>query len=192
MIDRITDILIEHSNCFMDAFQAEGVATIISIAQTIMRTLEDGGTIYLCGNGGSAADAQHVAGELVGKFQKVRKALAAVALSTDTSILTSIANDDAYENVFKRQVEALVKEGDILWAFSTSGGSDNVIRAIEAAKNQGAYIIAFTGKYLSFIERISDKCFCAMSDTTARSQEIHQIAYHTICELVESHFAENE
>ncbi len=169
--------------------QKSGIETMVSIAQAITRALEQNGTVYLCGNGGSAADAQHIAGELVGRFRRERKALAAVALTTDTSIITSIANDYAYEKVFARQVEALVREGDILWAFSTSGSSANVIAAVQSAKKKGAYVIAFTGTNNSTLEQIADICFCADAESTARSQEIHQLAYHIICDLVECSFA---
>lgn len=165
--------------------------TIAAAAELITQALKNGGTVYICGNGGSAADAQHIAGELVGRFTRERKALAAVALSTDTSILTSIANDYAYEKVFARQVEALVQKGDILWAFSTSGTSANVIAAAELAKEKGASLLAFTGKTDTMLERLSDICICAGSESTARSQEIHQLAYHIICDLVEMSFADS-
>ena len=165
-----------------------GIETIAAAALAIIKALKAKRTVYLCGNGGSAADAQHIAGELVGRYQRERKALAAVALSTDTSILTSIANDYAYEDVFARQVEALVREGDILWAFSTSGSSANVIKAARLAKEKGACVLAFTGRANSKLERIADICFCADSESTARSQEMHQVAYHIICELVEQSF----
>jgi D-sedoheptulose 7-phosphate isomerase len=112
-----------------------------------------------------------------------------VALSTDTSVITCIGNDYAYENIFARQVEALVGEGDILWAFSTSGTSKNIISAAESAKKKGAYIIAFTGRTKSKLEEIADICFCAENESTARSQEIHQLAYHIICDLVDYNFA---
>lgn len=169
--------------------QKSGIETVVSIAQAITTALKQNGTVYLCGNGGSAADAQHIAGELVGRFRRERKALAAVALSTDTSIITCIANDYSYENVFARQVEALVREGDILWAFSTSGTSANVIAAAQAAKKKGAHVIAFTGRTNSKLEQIADICFCADSESTARSQEIHQLGYHIICDLVEQSFS---
>jgi len=169
-------------------FQESGIETVATVAEAIIRALEHNGTVYLCGNGGSAADAQHIAGELVGRFRRERKALAAVSLSTDTSIITSIANDYAYEKVFARQVEALVREGDILWAFSTSGSSASVVAAAESAKQKGAYVITFTGTNNSKLEQIADICFCADSESTARSQEIHQLAYHIICDLVESSF----
>ncbi|MBN2181347.1 MAG: SIS domain-containing protein [Sedimentisphaerales bacterium] len=170
-------------------FEASGIKTITTIVEAIINTLEKNGTIYICGNGGSAADAQHIAGEFVGRFSRERKALAAVALSTDTSILTSVANDYTFENIFVRQVEALTRDGDILWALSTSGSSANVIAAAKSAKEKNALIIAFTGKKNSVLEKIADICFCADNKSTARSQEIHQLAYHIICDLVEQHFA---
>jgi D-sedoheptulose 7-phosphate isomerase len=172
-------------------FEKSGIETIAAISQSIIKTLENNGTVYLCGNGGSAADAQHIAGELVGRFRRERKALAAVALSTDSSVITCIGNDYAYENVFARQVEALVRDGDILWAFSTSGTSANIISAAESAKKKGAFIIAFTGRTNSKLEQIADICFCAENESTARSQEIHQLAYHIICDLVECNFTNN-
>jgi D-sedoheptulose 7-phosphate isomerase len=170
--------------------QQNCIEIIAAAAEAIVQTLKKNGTVYLCGNGGSAADAQHIAGELVGRFNRERRALPAVALSTDTSILTSIANDYAYENVFARQVEALVREGDILWAFSTSGSSANVIAAAKLAKEKGACVLAFTGKTDSPLEKIADICFCAANKSTARSQEAHQLAYHIICDLVEQSFCD--
>ena len=180
---------IETHNKMTAELQKSGIETVVSIAQAITRVLKQNGTIYLCGNGGSAADAQHIASELVGRFRMERKALAAVALTTDTSIITSVANDYAYENVFSRQVEALVREGDILWAISTSGTSANVIAAAQLAKKKASLVIAFTGTDNSKLEQIADICFCADNESTARSQEIHQLAYHIICDYVESSFA---
>jgi D-sedoheptulose 7-phosphate isomerase len=180
---------IETHKAMIADFEKDGIETVAAIAETITNTLKQDGTVYLCGNGGSAADAQHIAGELVGRFTRERKALAAVALSTDTSILTCIANDYSYEKVFARQAEALVRKEDILWAFSTSGASANIIAAAQVAKEKGAGVIAFTGRKGSELERIADICFCAEAESTARSQEIHQLAYHIICDLVESDFA---
>jgi D-sedoheptulose 7-phosphate isomerase len=179
---------IETHRKMLAEIKRRGIETIAAAALAIIKALKAKRTVYLCGNGGSAADAQHIAGELVGRYQRERKALAAVALSTDTSILTSIANDYAYEDVFARQVEALVREGDILWAISTSGSSANVIKAARLAKEKGACVLAFTGRANSKLERIADICFCADSESTARSQEMHQVAYHIICELVEQSF----
>jgi len=171
------------------ALQEGSVEVIAAVADAITTVLELDGTIYLCGNGGSAADAQHIAGEFVGRFCRERKALAAIAFSTDTSVITSIANDYAYDRIFARQAEALVRQDDILWAFSTSGTSANVIAAVEVAKERGARVIAFTGTAGSKLEQMADICFCADAESTARSQEIHQLAYHIICDLVERSFA---
>ncbi len=184
----ITEAIETHKKMTAD-FETDGIETISAIAETITTVLQQGGTVYLCGNGGSAADAQHIAGELVGRFTRERKALAAVAFSTDTSVLTCIANDYSYEKVFARQAEALVRKGDILWAFSTSGTSANVIAAVRVAQEKGARVIAFTGRNGSKLEQIADICFCADAESTARSQEIHQLAYHIICDLVERGFA---
>jgi D-sedoheptulose 7-phosphate isomerase len=184
----ITEAVETHKRMVV-AFEASA-DTIVAIAETIVRSLRAGGTLYLCGNGGSAADAQHIAGEFVGRFRAERRALPAVALSTDTSILTCIGNDYDFARVFARQVEALVRPGDILWAFSTSGSSPNVLQAVEAAKRKDARVIAFTGRAGSKLEAAADLCFCAEADLTARSQEIHQLAYHIICDLVEQCFRE--
>ena len=170
--------------------QESGIETLAAAAEAITKALKQNGRVYICGNGGSAADAQHIAAELVGRFARERKGLPAVALTTDTSIITSISNDYGYENVFARQVEALVREGDILWAISTSGTSANVIKAAQLAKEKGACILAFTGRTNSKLEQIADICFCANDESTARSQEIHQLAYHIICGLVERSFCE--
>lgn len=184
---QITDVIETHKKMLAE-FEQGGLETIVAAAETITKALKQNGTIYICGNGGSAADAQHIAGELVGRFQRERKALAAVALTTDTSVITSIANDYGYENVFGKQVEALVTQGDILWTISTSGASPNIIVAADLAKKKGACILAFTGRTNSKLEQIADICFCANDKSTARSQEIHQLAYHIICGLVERCF----
>ena len=181
---------IETHRKMVAAFEASAVDTILAAAEMIVQSLRAGGTIYLCGNGGSAADAQHIAGEFVGRFRAERRALPAVALSTDTSVLTCIANDYDYERVFARQVEALVRPGDILWAFSTSGTSPNVLKAAEAARAKGARVLAFTGRANSKLEAAAGLCFCAEASLTARSQELHQLAYHIICDLVERNFRE--
>ena len=155
-----------------------------------IETLRAGGKLLTFGNGGSAADAQHIVGELVGRFQAERKALPAVALVTDGAVLTSVANDFGYDRTFARQVEGLVREGDILWAFSTSGASPNVVAAAHLARAQKARVIAFTGRANSELEALADWCFCAADKATARSQEIHQLAYHIVCDLVERSFTE--
>ena len=185
--EQIETIIQTHKKMVTE-FEADGLETIAAAADTITKVLKQGGRVYVCGNGGSAADAQHIAGELVGRFERERKGLPAIALTTDTSVITSISNDYGFENVFAKQVEALVEEGDILWAISTSGASANVIAAAELAKKKGACVLAFTGKSNSKLEQIADICVCANEKSTARSQEIHQLAYHIICGLVERCF----
>jgi D-sedoheptulose 7-phosphate isomerase len=189
-IEKQVEAAIDIHKKMVAELESGGTGTIAAAAEAIIKSLKQGGVVYICGNGGSAADAQHIAGELVGRFERERKGLAAIALTTDTSVMTSISNDYGYENVFARQVEALVKKGDILWAVSTSGSSPNVVTAAELAKEKGACVLAFTGRPESKLERVADICFCAADKSTARSQEIHQIAYHIICDLVEQNFCE--
>jgi len=186
--NQIIEVIETHQRMIAE-LQTSGIETITAAAEAIIKSLKQNGRVYLCGNGGSAADAQHIASELVGRFERHRKALPAVALTTDTSVITSISNDYGYENVFAKQVEALVREGDILWAISTSGTSANVVEAAQLAKEKGACVLAFTGKTNSKLEQIADICFCA-DGSTARSQEIHQLGFHIICKLVEQSFCE--
>ncbi len=185
--ERIESAIAIHKKMVAE-FEANSIETISDMADTIIASLEQGGCVYICGNGGSAADAQHIAGELVGRFLKERKGLPAIALSTDTSVITSIANDYSYGDIFVRQVEALVKKNDVLWGISTSGSSENVATAMALAKKLGAKTIAFTGRADSVLEKIADMCFCAPAESTFHSQQIHQIAYHLICDLVESNY----
>jgi len=187
--DGIREIIAAHK-AMVAQFEETGVTVLLQMAEMITEAFKTGNTLYLCGNGGSAADAQHVAGEFVGRFQTERRALPAVALSTDTSILTCVANDYDYESVFARQAEALIKPGDVLWAFSTSGTSANVLRAVDVARDREAQVLAFTGRKNSPLEDRADLCLCADAPATARSQEIHQLAYHIICDLVERSFTE--
>jgi D-sedoheptulose 7-phosphate isomerase len=172
-------------------FESKCIESIITIARTLIKCLKAGGCIYICGNGGSAADAQHIASELVGRFERERKGLPAIALTTDTSALTSIANDYGFEHIFSRQVEALVGPNDILWAISTSGTSANVIAAAKSAKQKKATVVAFTGKANTTLEDISDVCISIDAPNTASAQEIHQLAYHIICDLVEAQMCQN-
>lgn len=159
--------------------------TLVRIADRLTDTLRAGGVLYFCGNGGSAADAQHVAAEFVGRFLQERRPLAAIALTTNTSILTAIGNDYDYSEVFSRQVRALVKPGDCVTGISTSGKSRNVLAALEAARAVGATTIGFTGSGGSSLRELSDECFVAESDSTPRIQECHLLAWHVICNLVE-------
>lgn len=170
-------------------FEKECAKPLEDAGRMLIGCLGSGGCIYTCGNGGSAADAQHVAAELVGRFRRNRKGLPAVALTTDTSILTSVGNDYGFEEVFRRQVEALVRKGDVLWAFSTSGSSANILKAAQTARSQGAFVLSFTGRKNSPLEEISDLCI-SVEGPTASVQEIHQLAYHILCDWVEAHFAQ--
>ena len=188
--DLIKQIIESHKKNVAE-LEASSIDTLAAAARKIVEVLRQDGRIYICGNGGSAADAQHIAAELVGRFARERRALPAVALTTNTSVMTSISNDYNYESVFVRQVEALVKKGDILWAISTSGTSPNVIAAAELAKKKGACVLAFTGKKNTKLEKMADICFCANDESTARSQEIHQLGYHIICDLVERSFTDS-
>lgn len=163
-----------------------GQETLLRVMkETIASCIEDGGTVFLCGNGGSAADCQHIAAELVGRFKKERRGYPAVALTTDTSILTAVGNDYGFENVFSRQVEALVRNGDVLLCFSTSGNSDNVINAARAAKDRRAVVLAFTGHDGGKLARVADVTLRVASDDTARVQECHILAGHALCEMIE-------
>lgn len=150
--------------------------------------LHVGGKVMACGNGGSAADAQHFAAELIGRFERERQELAAIALTTDSSILTAIGNDYSYDEIFSKQVRGLGKKGDILLGISTSGNSKNVVKAIEAAKKMGIKIIALTGngggKIASLLDA-DDIHLCAPSTRTARIQETHLVLLHALCDGVD-------
>jgi D-sedoheptulose 7-phosphate isomerase len=184
--EKITKAVTSHKRV-VDGLEKNSIDIIARIADAVAKSIKKGGAVYICGNGGSAADAQHIAAELVGRFEKNRRPLPAVALTTDTSLLTSVANDYSYDNIFVRQVSALVKKGDILWCISTSGSSPNILAAAKQAKIKNALVIAFTGKTNTPLEKIAELCFCAADDSAARSQEVHQLAYHIICGLVENY-----
>ena len=161
---------------------------IEEVANEIIRCINRGNKVLIFGNGGSAADAQHIAGELVGKFKHERKALPVIALTTDTSILTAWSNDYEFEDVFARQVEALAKKGDILVGLSTSGKSENVINAFYKGIDIGTINISLTGNNGGELITISDLNINCASNNTPRIQECHMLAYHIICELVEEAF----
>lgn len=141
--------------------------------------------ILIAGNGGSAADAQHFAGELVSRFYFDRPALAAIALTTDTSILTAIGNDYGFEDVFSRQVQALGQAGDLFIAISTSGNSPNILKAIEQAKSQGLTVVGLTGRSGGKMKALCDICLCVPSDSTPRIQECHLLIEHSLCACIE-------
>ena len=167
------------------AADTEFLASLGKIAEAMAAVLARGGKILLCGNGGSAADAQHIAGELLSRYEFDRAPLAAVALTTDTSVLTAIGNDYGYEQVFERQVQGLGKKGDALVALSTSGRSPNVLRAVDAAKKAGLVTIGFTGQKGGDMAARCDLVLRAPSDQTPVIQQIHITAAHVICGLIE-------
>ena len=154
-----------------------------------MSSIRDGGRVYILGNGGSAADAQHIAGELVGRFKLDRRPLPAVALTTDTSILTAVGNDLGAEHCFERQVEALAGPKDVVWVLSVSGTSPNILRAANKAKQIGATLIGFTGQSGGELASRCDLCLQADHRSADRVQEAHELAYHLICEHIEAELA---
>ncbi|MBI5855634.1 MAG: SIS domain-containing protein [Nitrospirae bacterium] len=158
---------------------------LVRVAQAFVRTIRSGNKIVLFGNGGSAADAQHVAGELVGRFLQESEPWPVIALTTDSSILTAVGNDWDFAEVFSRQVRALAKPGDVVVGISTSGRSPNVIRGLQAGRAEGAMIVGFTGSGGNQMREHTDICFQAPSDSTPRIQELHLVAWHAICEMVE-------
>jgi D-sedoheptulose 7-phosphate isomerase len=186
-MNTIVDTNIQEHKKALSEFESK-TGVLVKISELIVKAFKSEHSLYLCGNGGSAADCQHIAGEFIGRFRKERQPLPAVALSTDTSILTCIGNDYSFDDVFLRQVQGLVKPGDVLWAFSTSGTSKNILKAVDAAKAKQASIIAFTGKSGSELEKKSDFCFCSQTQYTSTAQEMHILAYHIICDLVENQF----
>ena len=182
------------SQHFLDSIAVKQEAEII-LPQQVARgviamteCLRAGGKVMACGNGGSAADAQHFAAELIGRFERERQELAAIALTTDTSILTAVGNDYSYDEIFSKQVRGLGKQGDILIGISTSGNSKNVVKAIEVAKNMGIKIIALTGNgggKIATLLGVDDIHLCAPSTRTARIQETHLVLLHALCDGVD-------
>src|ERR1700733_12340075 len=158
---------------------------VIQVAMRITQSLNSGGKVIFFGNGGSAADAQHLAAEFTGRYLKERRALPALALHANTSSLTAIGNDYGFDLVFARQLEALGKEGDVAIGISTSGNSRNVIRAFEAAKSKSIYTVAFTGASGGAMKKLADCTICIPTEETPRIQECHILAGHIICEIVE-------
>ncbi|HIE35755.1 MAG TPA: D-sedoheptulose 7-phosphate isomerase [Candidatus Omnitrophica bacterium] len=161
------------------------VPTIKKVAQLFISTLENKGKIIFMGNGGSAADAQHLAAELVGRFKKERRPLAAISLSVNTSILTAIGNDYGFEDVFSKQIQALTKKEDLVVGISTSGKSKNVIKAIEKAKELGIITVGFLGKDGGILKDLVDVALIVPHFDTPRIQEMHILIGHIICEIVE-------
>ena len=168
---------------------AENLEMLEKLAVKIMDSLKNGGKVLLCGNGGSASQAQHIAAEFVGRFKRERRGLASIALTTDTSILTAVGNDYGYEQIFSRQVESLGRAGDVLIGISTSGNSPNVIRATELALALGLTVASFTGRKGGKLASMVPLVFRAPSDDTSHIQEAHITALHALCDVVESTFS---
>lgn len=164
----------------------EQAGQIAEMGAALAEVLEAGGKILFCGNGGSAADCQHLACELVGRFQRERRGLPAIALTVDTSILTAVANDYSYERVFARQVEALGRPGDALVGISTSGNSPNVLEALRAARARGLRTLALTGAGGERMEAEADFCLKVPSRDTPRIQECHLLVGHILCQIAEN------
>lgn len=173
----------------MKAISSVDSEIIEKASNLCIESVLSGGTLFFCGNGGSAADAQHFAGELIGRFRMERKAIPAIAITANSAIVTAIANDYSFSEIFARQLEALGKPGDILIAISTSGGSLNVVRAVEEARRKSMKIIAFTGMNGGEIAGKADVSVKATSSETSHIQEVLLIAGHAMCSAVEKAFA---
>jgi len=184
MLERVGSELAESCRV-KQAFSDELQGQIVRLAEEMTRVLSGGGTIYWIGNGGSAADAQHLAAELVGRLLRSRRGFSSVALTTNTSILTSVANDMSYAEVFSRQVEAQLRIGDMLIGLSTSGNSESIVRAIQAAKRRNARTAGWTGKDGGRLKTLAEVCLLVPSSNTQRIQESHITIGHIVCGLVE-------
>ena len=169
----------------------EHVGVLAQMAATLVAALRQGHKLLLFGNGGSAADAQHIAAELVGRFRRERAALPAIALTTDTSILTALANDYSYDTVFARQIEAFGDAGDVAVGISTSGNSPNVLQAVRQARARGLTTLGLSGETGGQLKELVDLCFCVPSRDTSHIQEMHITAGHVLSELIEEELAEN-
>lgn len=180
---------LEESVQIKKAIATTKIGEIEHIARLIITAYKTGGKVVLCGNGGSAADAQHIACELVGQFELRRQAFPAIALTTNTSTLTAVANDYGYDAIFSRQIEALVNEKDVVIGISTSGNSPNIVEAMKAAKIKGAKTIGLTGGNGGKLAEVADLVLIVPSNTTSRIQEAHITIGHIICELVEKELA---
>jgi D-sedoheptulose 7-phosphate isomerase len=188
--NKIEKIFESSSNSILDSKKLS--KQIESSITLIIKSIKKGNKVILFGNGGSAADAQHMAAEFVGRFMKERKSFPAIALSTDSSIITAIGNDYSFEKVFSRQAESLVKKGDVIIAISTSGESKNILEGIKTSKKIGAKIISLTGENGIKMKRNSDIFLNVPSTITSRIQEVHRTIIHIICEMVEDELSKRD
>ena len=185
MREIIKQRFLDHLQVANAVMNSDILAQIERIAVEVKKALANGNKVLFCGNGGSAADSQHLAAEFVGRFQKERVGLPAIALTVDTSILTAVANDYGYDRVFARQVQALGNDGDVLVGLSTSGNSKNVLAAIDVAKAKGMQCIGLTAQGGGKMAEVCDICMAVPGPVTARAQEIHILIGHILCELVD-------
>lgn len=185
MKETIISILRESADLKLQ-FAKDSCEIIEKVTNVVVDSLNSGGKILLFGNGGSAADCQHLASEFVNRFKKERAGLAAISLTTDSSLLTSISNDSSFDQVFARQIDTIGSKADIAVGITTSGKSKNVIEGLKKAKDKGLTTVAFSGKYIKKLSKISDFIIQVPSNSTPRVQEIHITVGHIICELVES------
>lgn len=175
-----------HQEAFQKTFDPDHYELLDKMSHAILHAFKAGHKLLLCGNGGSASDAQHIAAEFVGRFEKDRRSLPAIALTADIAALTAIGNDFGFEKIFSRQIEGLGKKGDILIVLSTSGRSPNILEAITQAKHQGILTLGFTGKDGGILKDAVDICFIARSAKTAHIQEVYMTSLHAICQVVET------
>ena len=186
--ERIKEIMSESSSLILTSVDLS--KKIEDAVNTIIKCLEEKNKLIIFGNGGSAADAQHISAEFIGRFQRERESLPAISLTTDTSVLTSLSNDYSYDTVFSRQCESLVSKGDVVLGISTSGNSKNIENGIITSKSKGAVTIGLLGEDGGTIKNFVDISIQVPSKNTARIQEVHRVIYHIICELVERKIAE--
>lgn len=183
-LDRVERAFASHSEATVASRVLAG--DLVALAGIMRASLDSGGKLLFCGNGGSAADAQHLAAEFVGRFVKERRPLPALALHANTSTLTAVANDYGYDAVFEREVRAHGRRGDVLIAISTSGNSPSIVRAAQAARDMDLITIGMTGAEGGKLKSLCDRCLCVPSTITARIQEVHILLGHILCELVEA------
>ena len=184
MKEKIISVLRESADLKLK-FAQESLESVVEATNIINKCFKSGGKLLIFGNGGSAADAQHISAEFINRFTLERKALPAISLSTDSSVITSIANDHSFENIFSRQIEALGKKNDVAIGITTSGNSLNVINGLKAAKSMGLVSIVFSGNNFNKLKKLSKCIISVPSESTARVQEVHITVAHIICELTE-------
>jgi D-sedoheptulose 7-phosphate isomerase len=186
MKNLILDHINQHESTLNTLKLDENLNQITKIANLLINCLKNDGTIFFCGNGGSASDSQHLAAELVGRYKNNRRPLKSIALNNDSAVMTCIANDFGYENIFSRQINGLASKKDILFIISTSGNSKNINNAIDAAKEMGLLTIGLLGKSGGDSAKIVDSSIIIDSDITARIQEMHIMIGHMLCDLIET------